>query len=52
MTKSLETLIRGEGVDLNLHNNLTLAYCAFADDLPKLASPLQLLLLSLAGGGI
>ena len=28
MTTSLETLINGEGIDFNLHNNLTL-YCAF-----------------------
>ena len=28
-TLSLETLINAEGKDLNLHNNLTLAYGAF-----------------------
>ena len=28
MTLSLETVINAEGKDLNLHNNLTLVYCA------------------------
>lgn len=35
--KSLETLIRGEGNDLNLHS-LTLAYRAFPGNLPNLVS--------------
>ena len=34
MTKSLETLISGEGNDLNLYNSHTLVYCTFLDKLP------------------
>ena len=29
-SRSLETLNNGEGMDLYLHDNLTLVYCAFA----------------------
>ena len=32
-TKFLETLIGGKGTNLNLHNNLTLVYCALSDHL-------------------
>ena len=34
MTKSLETLISGEGNDLSLYDNHTLVYCTFLDKLP------------------
>ena len=34
MTISLETLIKGEGKDLNLYNDLILIYCALLDNLP------------------
>lgn len=33
MSESLETLIDGEGMDLNLSNRQTLVYCAFPDSL-------------------
>ena len=36
MIKFLETLINGEGRDLNLHNNHTLVYCALPDNLLQL----------------
>ena len=34
MTKSLEILIKGKGIDLNLHHNFALFYCAFPGHLP------------------
>ena len=34
VTKCLETLISGEGNDLNLYNSHTLVYCTFLDKLP------------------
>ena len=48
-SKSLETLNNGEGMDLNLHDNLTLVFCAFA---LKTSHKYQHLLYSLAGDGI
>lgn len=30
-SKSLETLVYRENMDLNVHNDLTLIYCAFPD---------------------
>ena len=32
-SKSPETLFNGESKDLNLHNNFTLIYCVFPDNL-------------------
>ena len=52
MTKSLGTLINGEGKDLNLHNILTLVFCTLSDKLPRLAPRPQSLPLALAGDGI
>lgn len=51
----METLISGEGEDLNLHNRLTLTHCAFLRGLPSLTSQPQHLLSSaedgIKGGG-
>ena len=49
---SLETLISGEGTDLNLHNNLTLVYCAFPGNFPRRSTHPQHPLLPLAENGI
>lgn len=37
-SKFLETLINGEGKDLNLYSTLNFVYCAFSGNLPKLTS--------------
>ena len=34
MSKSLEILIKGEDIDLNLHHNFAFFYCAFSGHLP------------------
>lgn len=50
-SKSLETVINGDGRDLNLHYNLTRVYCAFPGNLLSLTSHREYLL-SLAEDGI
>lgn len=55
MTKSPETLVTGEGKDLNVHHNLILvaSYCVFPGSLHQQASSvLDIFLLSLAEAGI
>ena len=52
MTLSLETRINVENNYLNLHNDLTLVYCAFPDNLLYLTPQPQHFLLSLAEDGI
>lgn len=51
MTNSLETVINGESIDLNVHNHLTLEYCALPRNFPLL-TPHPQHLLSLARDSI
>ena len=51
-SKSLETVNNGGSMDLNLHDNLTLVYCAFALKTSHKYPHPQHLLYSLAGDGI
>lgn len=39
MTTFLEILINGDDMDLNLHSNHTLVYCALPENFPELVFP-------------
>ena len=53
MTKSHETVVNGEGLNLNLHKNHTLVHCPLPDKLPYWLPPNPIIfLLFLAEDGI